>query len=415
MRAHADAGRGAALLRRQLHGLGAARAARAVPARGARPLGHAAGLLTAIPLLGGSLFRPVIGAARRSDRRPPRRRSSAWCSRWCRWSSRWQFASSAGALLRARLLPRHRRRELRGGAAAREPLVSAGVSGAGDGHRRRRQLRHAARDAASRRGWPSASAGRRCSASRCCRSARRVRGLRAVRQGQPGAARRRRRARLRARVLGESDTLWLAFLYSLTFGGFVGFASFLTTFFHEQYHLSRVAAGDFTTIVVVAGSLLRPVGGWLVGSSRRLPAAGAAAGGVRRLPLRRRRGAAARASPWRCSSSAWALLGMGNGAVFQLVPQRFPERIGVVTGIVGAAGGLGGFFLPTLLGVLETPPAATPLGLLACAGRLRRRHAGRCSSSARAGRSGGRPRRWIAPACSRIAPPRRVARDESPA
>jgi NNP family nitrate/nitrite transporter-like MFS transporter len=49
------------------------------------------------------------------------------------------------------------------------------------------------------------------------------------------------------RVLGESDTLWLAFLYSLTFGGFVGLASFLTTFFNEQYHLSRVTAGDFTT------------------------------------------------------------------------------------------------------------------------------------------------------------------------
>ena len=64
-------------------------------------------------------------------------------------------------------------------------------------------------------------------------------------------------------VLRESDTLWLAFLYSLTFGGFVGFASFLTTFFHEQYALSRVSAGDFTTIVVVAGSFLRPVGGWL--------------------------------------------------------------------------------------------------------------------------------------------------------
>jgi len=64
-------------------------------------------------------------------------------------------------------------------------------------------------------------------------------------------------------VLREHDTLWLSFLYSLTFGGFVGFASFLTTFFHEQYQLTRVTAGDFTTLVVVSGSLLRPVGGWL--------------------------------------------------------------------------------------------------------------------------------------------------------
>jgi NNP family nitrate/nitrite transporter-like MFS transporter len=48
-----------------------------------------------------------------------------------------------------------------------------------------------------------------------------------------------------------------------------------------------------------------------------------------------------------------ALLGMGNGSVFQLVPQRFPKEIGVITGIVGAAGRLGGFFLPNLLGSLK--------------------------------------------------------------
>src|SRR5262249_7259192 len=50
---------------------------------------------------------------------------------------------------------------------------------------------------------------------------------------------------------------------------------------------------------------------------------------------------------------AMGLLGMGNGAVFQLVPQRFAREIGVITGIVGAAGGLGGFFLPMLLGALK--------------------------------------------------------------
>jgi NNP family nitrate/nitrite transporter-like MFS transporter len=63
------------------------------------------------------------------------------------------------------------------------------------------------------------------------------------------------------RMLRESDTVWLSLLYSLTFGGFVGLSSFLTTFFHEQYALSRVTAGDLTTIVVVAGSFLRPVDG----------------------------------------------------------------------------------------------------------------------------------------------------------
>src|SRR6186997_1113911 len=51
-------------------------------------------------------------------------------------------------------------------------------------------------------------------------------------------------------VLKEPDALWFCALYALTFGGFVGFTSFLTTFFNEQYHVSKVSAGDFTTLVV---------------------------------------------------------------------------------------------------------------------------------------------------------------------
>ena len=167
-------------------------------------------------------------------------------------------------------------------------------------------------------------------------------------------------------ALRESDTLWLSFLYSLTFGGFVGLASFLTTFFHEQYQVSRVVAGDFTTLVVVAGSFLRPVGGWLsdrVGGYRLLvgllAAAGICLGIVAALP------------PVGMAVAVlgvgMGLLGMGNGAVFQLVPQRFPDRIGLVTGVVGAAGGLGGFFLPTLLGSIKDLTGQYTLGLVAVA------------------------------------------------
>jgi NNP family nitrate/nitrite transporter-like MFS transporter len=167
-------------------------------------------------------------------------------------------------------------------------------------------------------------------------------------------------------VLRESDTWWLAGFYSLTFGGFVGLASFLTTYFHETFHLSRVSAGDFTTVVVVAGSLLRPVGGWL---SDRF-------GGYRLLVgllVMFSLCCAGVASATSVGAAAMllfvgmGLLGMGNGAVFQLVPQRFPSGIGVVTGIVGAAGGLGGFFLPTALGAIKDATGAFSLGLWAFA------------------------------------------------
>jgi NNP family nitrate/nitrite transporter-like MFS transporter len=167
--------------------------------------------------------------------------------------------------------------------------------------------------------------------------------------------------------LRESDTLWFSFLYGLTFGGFVGFTSFLTTFFHEQYGVSKVGAGDFTTLVVVAGSLLRPVGGWLsdrIGGYRLLLAllVGVAAclAATASLP------------PLTVAVAllfvAVGCLGIGNGAVFQIVPQRFSDNLGLVTGIVGAAGGLGGFLLPSLLGATKDATGTYATGLLVLAG-----------------------------------------------
>lgn len=167
-------------------------------------------------------------------------------------------------------------------------------------------------------------------------------------------------------VLRDPDTLALSFLYALTFGGFVGFATFLTTFFHDAYQVSRVTAGDLTTVVVVAGSVLRPVGGWV--SDR--------VGGYRVLVLLLAGFAACVALVATMPDVRLAvavlfvgvgLLGMGNGAIFQLVPQRFPDRIGVVTGIVGAAGGLGGFFLPSALGIVRDATGSYGPGLFGCA------------------------------------------------
>jgi NNP family nitrate/nitrite transporter-like MFS transporter len=150
-------------------------------------------------------------------------------------------------------------------------------------------------------------------------------------------------------VLAQRDTWWFCFFYSVTFGGFVGLASFLNIFFHDQYALSKAQAGTFATICVMAGSFLRPMGGYL---SDRF-------GGVRMLTILYLGIGNCLIALATTPSLTWgtllmlttmAMLGLGNGAVFQLVPQRFGKEIGTVTGIVGAAGGIGGFFLPTLLG-----------------------------------------------------------------
>lgn len=153
-------------------------------------------------------------------------------------------------------------------------------------------------------------------------------------------------------VLRERDAWWFNLFYMVTFGGFVGLASFLAIFFHDEYGLSRIAAGNVTALCVCAGSFVRPVGGHL---ADRL-------GGIRLLTLLFGVIGLLMFALSRLPSLplavlllflSLALLGMGNGAVFQLVPQRFQQQIGVATGLVGATGGLGGFLLPTLLGTLK--------------------------------------------------------------
>jgi NNP family nitrate/nitrite transporter-like MFS transporter len=168
-------------------------------------------------------------------------------------------------------------------------------------------------------------------------------------------------------VLEEVDTWWFNVLYSVTFGGFVGLASFLAIFFHDQYGLSTVMAGNFTALCVFAGSMFRPLGGYLAdrfGGLRMLKILFSAVGmlmlGVGLLP------------PLAIVTVflflGMSCLGMGNGSVFQLVPQRFRQEIGVVTGIVGAAGGIGGFLLPSFLGIFKDVTGSYGIGFFLFAG-----------------------------------------------
>jgi NNP family nitrate/nitrite transporter-like MFS transporter len=173
-----------------------------------------------------------------------------------------------------------------------------------------------------------------------------------------------------AAVFRERDTLWFCLFYCVTFGGFVGLGSFLPTFFKDQYALDKISAGNLTALCVCAGSFVRPVGGYLAdrfGGVRMLNVlygvVALLAVGVAQLP--------ALTAVTTLIVCLMAVLGCGNGAVFQLAPQRFAERIGVVTGIVGAAGGLGGFCVPFALGALKESRGSYALGFLAfafCAG-----------------------------------------------
>jgi NNP family nitrate/nitrite transporter-like MFS transporter len=168
-------------------------------------------------------------------------------------------------------------------------------------------------------------------------------------------------------VLRQGDTFAFCLLYFVTFGGFVGLSSFFNTFFVDQYDAPKAAVGLWTWPFIIFGSFLRPVGGAL---SDRI-------GGVKMLTILY--------STVIVSAVAIGLmigqfsvvcvllmvlmgcLGMGNGSVFQLVPQRFKREMGVITGLVGAAGGVGGYYLNFALGHLHDITATYASGFFAFA------------------------------------------------
>jgi MFS transporter, NNP family, nitrate/nitrite transporter len=168
------------------------------------------------------------------------------------------------------------------------------------------------------------------------------------------------------RALANGDMWWFCLLYSVTFGGYVGLSSFLPLFLRDQYALDPVSAGGLTALAAFVGSGIRPIGGYLadrVGGARLLSLVliGIAAtyACVSTLP------------PLQIASAllvaGMACFGIGNGSVFQLVPQRFGSQIGIATGMVGAIGGLGGFFLPILLGSVKESSGSFATGFVVLA------------------------------------------------
>ena len=169
-------------------------------------------------------------------------------------------------------------------------------------------------------------------------------------------------------VLKDKDAWWFMFFYSVTFGGFVGMAASLTLYFHDQYGLTPVMAGYFTAACVLAGSLVRPLGGNMAdrigGISTLMAMYIVAAASLLYLSI----GVSSVYLALAIVVVAMAALGMGNGAVFQLVPQRFRKEIGVMTGMVGMAGGVGGFYLASSLGYSKQLTGDYQIGLVIFAG-----------------------------------------------
>jgi NNP family nitrate/nitrite transporter-like MFS transporter len=151
------------------------------------------------------------------------------------------------------------------------------------------------------------------------------------------------------KLLKDKDAHWFCFYYTVSFGGFVGLASSYVLYFKSEFGLSAVHAGDLAAICTAAGALLRPAGGALadrIGGIRALYRFYAIAG-VALIMV-----AIGRNMAWNLVMLiiASGALGMANGAVFQLLPQRFGKDLGVMTGLVGAGGGVGGFYLASSLG-----------------------------------------------------------------
>ncbi|WP_066779951.1 nitrate/nitrite transporter [Sphingomonas sp. CCH5-D11] len=167
--------------------------------------------------------------------------------------------------------------------------------------------------------------------------------------------------------LKQGDAWWLMGFYSVTFGGFVGLAASLPIYFTDRFGLTTIQAGYATAACVFAGSLVRPMGGALadaIGGVKALTAVFALAA----LALVGVSLSVTFTAALACFVIAMLALGVGNGAVFQLVPQRFAAEIGVMTGLVGMAGGVGGFYLASSLGLAKQWTGSFAPGFLIFAG-----------------------------------------------
>jgi len=165
------------------------------------------------------------------------------------------------------------------------------------------------------------------------------------------------------KCLLEKDGWAFNLIYVITFGGFIGLATFLPSFFVQQFHVSKIEAGSLTVLATLTGSLTRVVGGWF----------GDRVGGITTLSVVFLITIAGLfglvASPSLLVTTllfmlCFAALGAGNGAAFQLVPLRWPVTTAVAGSMIGEIGALGGGILPNLLGQSKQHTGSYSVGFI---------------------------------------------------
>lgn len=168
--------------------------------------------------------------------------------------------------------------------------------------------------------------------------------------------------------LFEKDGWAFSLIYGITFGGFIGLATFLPTYYFDQFHVSKVQAGQLTMLAAFMGATVRIFGGWI--SDRW--------GGINTLTAVLMTVMASLLACGLAGNSltastllfmvCFAALGAGNGALFQLVPLRWPLSTAVAGSMIGEFGALGGGLVPNAMGLSKQYTGSYLWGFVVFAG-----------------------------------------------
>ncbi len=154
------------------------------------------------------------------------------------------------------------------------------------------------------------------------------------------------------KVFLERDTWVLMLAYSVTFGGFVGMSSYIAMLLRDIYEVSKIEAGILMSLFAFTGAMIRPLGGHIADKVSGATALIYFLGGIALVNLLFSFFVPPLLLGILMFLALYIFYGLGNGAIFQLVPHRWPYQTGLMTGIIGAAGGIGGFYLPTVNGIV---------------------------------------------------------------